>query len=107
MIYEKRLESGARMIGEYLPHFRSISFGVWFGTGSVKEVKGEDGLSHFLEHMLFKGTERRSASDIASEMDGLFEQFDFAAFQIGHFEHVIQKSEQLNGRVFEFRQKAV
>ncbi len=76
MIYEKRLESGTRMIGEYLPHFRSISFGVWFGTGSVKETGGEDGLSHFLEHMLFKGTAKRSASDIASEMDGLGAQLN-------------------------------
>lgn len=76
MIFEKRMPNGARMIGEYLPHFRSISFGVWFGTGSVKETSGEEGLSHFLEHMLFKGTQRRTAAGIASEMDGLGAQLN-------------------------------
>lgn len=51
--------------------FRSVSLGVWAGAGSVYESEKEAGISHFIEHMAFKGTNRRSASDIAAEMDAV------------------------------------
>ena len=64
-----KLSNGLTLIGERLPHFRSVSIGVWIGAGSQYETREENGLSHFLEHMLFKGTEKRTARDIAEVMD--------------------------------------
>ena len=54
-----------------MEHFRSVSLGVWVDVGSVCEDEKESGVSHFIEHMLFNGTEKRSAADIASEMDAV------------------------------------
>ncbi len=54
-----------------MPHIRSVSVGVWVGVGSRAESPAEGGISHFMEHMLFKGTERRTAVQIASEMDAI------------------------------------
>lgn len=51
--------------------FRSVSMGIWAGAGSVYESDREAGISHFIEHMVFKGTGKRSAADIAAEMDGV------------------------------------
>jgi len=76
MYYEKTLENGIRIIGQKMPHLHSVSLGVWAGTGSVKEHDGEAGISHFIEHMLFKGTERRSAKKIAEEMDSIGAQLN-------------------------------
>jgi predicted Zn-dependent peptidase len=52
-----------------MPHVRSISIGMWIGTGARREKSAENGISHFIEHMLFKGTEKRSAEQIAKEVD--------------------------------------
>lgn len=76
MYYEKTLDNGIRIIGQKMPHLRSVSLGVWAGTGSVKEHDGEAGISHFIEHMLFKGTENRSAQKIAEEMDSIGAQLN-------------------------------
>ena len=65
------MPNGLRVVGERIPHFRSVSVGLWIGTGSQHEQSGEAGLSHFLEHMVFKGTEKRSARQIAEEMDAV------------------------------------
>lgn len=65
------LSNGLRVIGERLPHLRSCSVGVWIRTGSMMEKPEENGLSHFIEHMVFKGTSKRSARDIAEEMDAV------------------------------------
>ena len=65
------LGNGLRIIGERIPHFRSVSVGLWLGCGSQFEVPSEAGLSHFLEHMVFKGTQKRSARKIAEEMDAV------------------------------------
>ena len=65
------LPNGLRVIGERLPYLRSVSIGVWLGVGSMMESPAENGLSHFLEHMVFKGTARRSARQIAEEMDAV------------------------------------
>lgn len=66
-----KLANGLTIIGERLPYFRSVSAGVWIKAGSQYETRQENGLSHFLEHMLFKGTEKRSARQIAEEMDAV------------------------------------
>jgi len=63
------LPNGLRVVGEKLPHVRSCTVGVWVKVGSMNESPEENGLSHFIEHMVFKGTKTRSARDIAEEMD--------------------------------------
>ena len=63
------LPGGLRLAGERLTHVRSCTVGVWVRVGSMNELPGENGLSHFIEHMVFKGTQNRSARDIAEEMD--------------------------------------
>ena len=65
------LPNGLRVVGERLTHLRSCTIGVWVRVGSMMETPGENGLSHFIEHMVFKGTKRRSARDIAEEMDAV------------------------------------
>lgn len=60
-----------RVLCEQLPHLRSVSMGVWVKAGSILEREHENGLSHLIEHMAFKGTGRRSAKQIAQEMDAV------------------------------------
>lgn len=63
------LPNGIRIITETVPHVRSVSIGVWVGTGARRESVPQNGISHFIEHMLFKGTGKRSAEEIAREAD--------------------------------------
>ncbi|HPT79046.1 MAG TPA: pitrilysin family protein [Candidatus Atribacteria bacterium] len=63
--------NGIKVVLEKLPHLRSASVGIWFRAGSVYEGPNENGISHFIEHMLFKGTTKRSAKDIAEEIDAV------------------------------------
>ncbi|QHT60746.1 insulinase family protein [Paenibacillus lycopersici] len=65
------LSNGLRVVVEYIPTCRSVSFGIWVKTGSRNETPDNNGISHFIEHMLFKGTERHSAKDIADLFDGI------------------------------------
>ena len=65
------LANGIRVITEVMSHVRSISVGFWIGTGSRRESPEENGISHFIEHMLFKGTATRSAEDIARSVDSI------------------------------------
>ncbi|HLY17868.1 MAG TPA: pitrilysin family protein [Bryobacteraceae bacterium] len=65
------LPNGVRVITEQMPHVRSISVGIWIGTGSRRENSEQNGISHFIEHMLFKGTTNRSAEDIARSVDSV------------------------------------
>ena len=65
------LPNGVRVITEAMPHVRSISVGIWIGTGSRRENSEQNGISHFIEHMLFKGTTHRSAEDIARSVDSV------------------------------------
>jgi len=67
----KTLDNGLRIISESIPYVRSVSIGIWVGTGCRKEDKSNNGISHFIEHMLFKGTENRSAKDIAEAIDSI------------------------------------
>jgi predicted Zn-dependent peptidase len=70
-IQKHALPNGLVAITETMPHVRSVSVGVWIRSGSRREVHEENGLAHFIEHMVFKGTERRSAESIAREMDSI------------------------------------
>ena len=65
------LPGGLRVITESVPGVRSVAFGMWVGVGSRDEVPSLAGSSHFLEHLLFKGTKKRSAMDIAAVMDAV------------------------------------
>lgn len=65
------MPNGLRVVGERIPHFRSVSVGLWIGTGSQYEYADEAGISHFIEHMVFKGTGKRTARQIAEEMDAV------------------------------------
>ena len=65
------LENGLTIIGEEIPYLKSISLGVWVKAGSIIETKENSGVSHFIEHMLFKGTKNRSSKELAREIDNL------------------------------------
>jgi predicted Zn-dependent peptidase len=65
------LKNGLRVMIEPIPTCRSVSFGIWVKTGSRYEGLDDNGISHFIEHMLFKGTKRHSAKDIADRFDGI------------------------------------
>jgi len=69
-VYQKSvLSNGLRIVTEELPYFHSVAVGVWLNVGSRDEAGAENGLTHFLEHMAFKGTPRRTVLDIAREID--------------------------------------
>src|SRR5207344_21561 len=65
------LDNGIRVVSQEMPDHRSVSLGIWVENGSRHESTRENGISHFIEHLLFKGTERRSAAQIAEEMDAI------------------------------------
>jgi len=65
------LPNGLRIITERMAHVRSISLGVWIRSGSRRETGPEGGISHFIEHMVFKGTKHRSAEEIARSVDSI------------------------------------
>ncbi len=65
------LENGLRVVTEHIPYVKSISIGVWIEAGSKNENPMNNGISHFIEHMLFKGTNKRTAKDIAETIDGI------------------------------------
>ncbi|MGH9318637.1 MAG: M16 family metallopeptidase [Vicinamibacteria bacterium] len=97
------LTNGLTVLTEKMPHVRSIAVGVWIRRGSRHERKEESGLAHFLEHMLFKGTERRSQAEIAQEMDEIGGQTDaFTSQEYAGFhakvldEHVVRALDLLS-----------
>ncbi|MBM3495854.1 MAG: insulinase family protein [Armatimonadetes bacterium] len=65
------LPNGLRIVSERVPYVQSASIGVWVDVGARHERPDERGITHFIEHMLFKGTERRTAKDIASEIESV------------------------------------
>ncbi|MDO4564896.1 MAG: pitrilysin family protein [Clostridia bacterium] len=71
MVKIKTLDNGLRVVTERMEGLRSVSIGIWVNAGSEYENEKTSGISHFLEHMLFKGTENRDARQIAAEMDSI------------------------------------
>jgi predicted Zn-dependent peptidase len=65
------LPNGLTILSEEMKHIRSVSIGIWIKTGSREEDPQWNGISHFIEHMVFKGTEHRSAEDIARQIDSI------------------------------------
>ncbi|HWQ03561.1 MAG TPA: pitrilysin family protein [Candidatus Nitrosotenuis sp.] len=81
------LPNGLTVVSETMEHVRSVSLGIWVRSGSRREPKELCGIAHFLEHMLFKGTTRRSAADIARTMDAVGGMLDaFTAKEMICFE---------------------
>ena len=70
-VNKTELSNGIRILSQKMPHTRSVSMGVWVNVGARDEKPTESGLSHFIEHMIFKGTQRRSAYQIAKEFDAI------------------------------------
>ncbi|MFN2612378.1 MAG: M16 family metallopeptidase [Solirubrobacterales bacterium] len=73
-----KLASGIRVVTEAVPSVRSVALGLWVGTGSRNESREQAGVSHFLEHLLFKGTERYSAVELNEEFDSIGAAFNAA-----------------------------
>ncbi|WP_298435296.1 pitrilysin family protein [Geobacter sp.] len=71
MVSKTILDNGVRIISEYMPHVHSVSIGIWVANGSRHERREHNGVAHFIEHLLFKGTERRTSLDIAREIDSV------------------------------------
>src|SRR5690349_14115010 len=77
-IEREALSNRLVLVAEHMPHMRSVAIGIWVRAGSRGEPQGLNGIAHFIEHMVFKGTSRRSAEQIAREMDsvgGLLDAF--------------------------------
>jgi predicted Zn-dependent peptidase len=71
-MYQKtELPNGVRVITEEIDYVRSVSIGLWIGAGSRDEREGYEGISHFIEHMFFKGTEKRTARDLAESLEAV------------------------------------
>jgi predicted Zn-dependent peptidase len=70
------LDNGLRILTERMTHVRSVSIGVWLTRGSRHETADRSGIAHFVEHMLFKGTDSRTAEDIAQAIDSIGGQLD-------------------------------
>jgi predicted Zn-dependent peptidase len=75
-VHITRLPNGLTILTEHMPEVRSVSLGIWLRRGSRHETSAQNGICHFIEHALFKGTQRRSAHDIAIESDRLGGHFD-------------------------------
>ena len=70
-IHKTTLNNGIKIVSQNMPHFHSVSMGVWVNVGAREESPEESGLSHFIEHMIFKGTQRRTAYQIAKAFDSI------------------------------------
>jgi len=68
-LFRRTLPGGALLVGERVPGRRSAALGVWFRVGARDESPGREGIAHFIEHLAFKGTERRSAPEIAASLE--------------------------------------
>ncbi|MBP2650272.1 MAG: ptrA [Firmicutes bacterium] len=71
MYCKSTLSNGLRVVSEAIPYVKSATVGIWVGTGSRNEHEYNHGISHFLEHLMFKGTDNRSARDIAETVDAV------------------------------------
>ena len=71
MIQKTVLPNGVRILSEQVPSVRSCSIGIWVESGSRHEPEALCGISHFLEHMLFKGTETHTAAQLATDFDAI------------------------------------
>ena len=81
-INKTTLDNGIRILTKRMPYARSVSMGVWVNVGARDESPSENGLSHMIEHMIFKGTQKRTAFQIAKEFDAIGGQTNaFTSFE--------------------------
>ena len=66
-----RLKNGLTVATAEMPHMASVSLGIWVGVGGRHEPPALNGISHFIEHLLFKGTRKRSARQISQDVEGI------------------------------------
>jgi predicted Zn-dependent peptidase len=86
MITKEVLPNGLTLLTESMPHVRSVAIGIWLKRGSRHEKPRETGISHFIEHMVFKGTRNRSAEEIAAQVDSIGGHMDaFTAKEYASF----------------------
>lgn len=76
MIYTKTFPSGLRLVAQEMPHLYTVSVGVYVNIGCEKETTDTNGYSHFIEHLMFKGTEKRSCTQISEDMENIGAQFN-------------------------------
>ena len=89
-VRKQKLPNGLTLLTESIPHVRSIALGIWLNTGSRQERAERSGITHFIEHMLFKGTRSRSAEQIARSMDAIGGHLDaFTAKECVSFNAVV------------------
>ncbi|MCX7815911.1 MAG: insulinase family protein [Syntrophales bacterium] len=100
------LDNGTKVISEEINHVRSVSFGIWVTCGSRHEDESQHGIAHFVEHMLFKGTKKRTALDIASTIDSVggvmnaFTSKEFTALYIKVPDYHLHLAVDLLGDIF-------
>lgn len=76
MIKTKKLNCGTTVVMEKIPHLQSVALGTWVRAGAIDEPASIAGVSHYIEHMMFKGTELRTAKEIAADVDKIGGQFN-------------------------------
>ncbi|GAB4295171.1 MAG: pitrilysin family protein [Desulfuromonadia bacterium] len=97
MVGKTILDNGIRVVSEFIPDSLSVSLGVWIDNGSSSETSEENGISHFLEHLLFKGTPTRTAHQIAHEIDAVggvlnaFTSREFVCYYVKVLNHHFQR----------------
>src|ERR1700720_2960749 len=85
-IQRAELPNGVLIVTEKMPHVRSVSVGIWLATGSRAELIERNGIAHFIEHMVFKGTRKRTAEEIAQSVDSVGGMLDaFTAKEMTSF----------------------
>jgi len=106
MFVKEYLENGIPVVMESFKNVRSVALGVWVKVGSRYETPAENGISHFLEHMFFKGTKRRSPKDIAVEIDTMggdlnaFTSRENTAFYVKVLDEYLEKGVDLLSDIF-------
>jgi predicted Zn-dependent peptidase len=106
MFTKRYLDNGIPVLMEQLKNFRSVILGIWVKVGSRNESPDKNGISHFLEHMFFKGTKKRSATDISINIDSLggdlnaFTSRENTAFYIKVLDEYVEKGIELLSDIF-------
>lgn len=110
MIKKTVLNNGIRIISEKIPHSYSVTIGIWVANGSRHERRESNGVAHFIEHLLFKGTKRRSALDISREIDSVggilnaFTSREFVCYYTKVLDKFLPKAVDLLSDIFLYSQ---
>lgn len=106
MVTKTVLHNGVRVVTEHIPHAHSVSIGIWVANGSRHESPPLNGVAHFIEHLLFKGTEQRSALDIAREIDSVggvmnaFTSREYVCYYVKVLDRFLPKAVELLADIF-------